>query len=106
MRVRRPLTSQQLFRSGHRPKKPKGRIPMLVIAAVRPRFYLPLIFLSLSLINMGCGGGSYSSPAEPAPQPSPSPGAKGMQGSWTIAFLSDVSNDYTVLEANISQSGT
>jgi hypothetical protein len=74
------------------------------ISMVRSKLYLPLIILSLSLTNFGCGGGSYSSPAVPTPQPSPS--AQGMQGSWTIAFHSDVSNDYTVLEANISQSGT
>jgi hypothetical protein len=76
------------------------------ISMVRSRLYLPLIILSLSLMNLGCGGGSYSSPAVSTPQPSPTPDAQGMQGSWTIAFHSDVSNDYTVLEANISQSST
>jgi hypothetical protein len=76
------------------------------IAMVRSRLYLPLIILPLSLLNIGCGGGSYSSPAEPTPQPSPNPAVQSMQGSWTMSFHSDVSNDYTVLEANISQSGT
>jgi hypothetical protein len=77
------------------------------IATVRPKPWL-LLILSLSLINIGCGGGGYSSPMQPSPQPSPSPnpGVQSMQGSWSIAFHSDVSNDYTVLEANISQAGT
>jgi hypothetical protein len=69
-----------------------------------------LMFLSLSLITIGCGGGSYSSPMQPAPvpspQPSPNPAVQSMQGPWVIWFHSDVSYDYTVLEANISQSGT
>jgi hypothetical protein len=69
-----------------------------------PRPYL--IVLSLSLLNIGCGGGGYSSPPQPSPQPSPNPSVQSMQGSWTMSFHSDVSNDYTVLEANISQSGT
>jgi len=79
---------------------------MNAVAKLASRFYSISIILSLSLINIGCGGAGYSSPMPPSPQPSPNPTLKSMQGSWTISFHSDVSNDYTVLEANISQAGT
>jgi hypothetical protein len=72
------------------------------------------IILSLSLLNIGCGVGGYSPPMQPSPSPAPSPqpspspnpGVQTMQGPWVVWFHSDVSNDYIVLEANISQSGT
>jgi hypothetical protein len=80
---------------------------MNAIAKLASRPYL--IILSLSLITIGCGGG-YSSPMQPtpapSPQPSPNPAVQSMQGAWVVWFHSDVSNDYTVLEANISQAGT
>lgn len=73
-------------------------------AVVRSRSYLKLI-LCLSLVDIGCGGSNYSPPAQPPPGPSvvlPS-----VQGSWEIQLHSEVSpNDYTVLEANLSQTGT
>jgi hypothetical protein len=92
----------------NRPTKPKGRISMNSFAKRMPRPYL--IILSLYLLNIGCGGGGYSSPVQPSPapspQPSPTPGVQSMQGPWVVWFHSDVSNEYIVLEANISQSGT
>jgi hypothetical protein len=75
---------------------------MKAIAEFRRRSYLKLLIFPLSLVAIGCGGSSYST----SPQPSPSPGAQSMQGSWTIAFHSDLSDNYTVLEANLSQAGT
>ena len=75
----------------------------------RLSFLRPLIF-SLFLIAAGCGGSGYSSSPQPSPSPSPSPNPNtisSMQGSWTIWFQSTVSpNSFTVLEANLSQTGT
>jgi hypothetical protein len=73
--------------------------PVKLLSNLRP------LLLSLSLVAVSCGGSAYS----PSPQPSPSPNETtvSMQGSWTIYFQSSVSpNSFTVLEANLSQTGT
>lgn len=76
-------------------------------ARVRGSSYARLLVLSFSVISVGCGGGNYSSPSQPSTQP-PGPSAvSSMQGPWEILFHSDASpNQFTVLEANLSQSGT
>ena len=72
-------------------------------AIVRSRSYLKLI-LCLSLVDIGCGGSNYSPPAQPPPGPSV---VSSVQGSWEIQLHSEVSpNEYIVLEANLSQTGT
>ena len=76
-----------------------------------PKLFVGLLTLCLSLADVGCGGGSYSSPQptpQPAPQPSPGPSVlPSVQGPWEFQFHSDSSsNDYTVLEVNLTQTGT
>ena len=72
-------------------------------AVIIPRSYLGLLVLCFSLADIGCGGGSYS---PPPPPPGPS-GLSSLQGSWELQFHSDVtSDDYTVLEVNLSQAGS
>ena len=77
---------------------------------VRSKYSRPIIrlILALSLVDVGCGGGNYSPASQSSPQPSPGPSAvPSMQGSWEIVFQSDVSpNKPTVLEMNLSESGT
>ncbi len=70
---------------------------------VRSRSYLKLI-LCLSLLDIGCGGSSYSPPVQGPPG---TPLVASVQGSWELQLHSEVSpNEYTVLEANLSQTGT
>jgi len=74
---------------------------------IRPLSHLNPLLLCLCLIVAGCGGSNYSPPSQPPPSPTPGADVISMQGSWTIWFQSSVtSNTFTVLEANISQSGT
>jgi hypothetical protein len=70
-----------------------------------PRLFVGLLTLYFSLAAVGCGGGSYSSTT---PQPSPGPSVvSSVQGSWEIQFHSaGSSNDYAVLEVNLTQAGT
>ena len=68
-----------------------------------PKLCLGFLGLCISLADIGCGGGSYS---PPPPPPGPS-GLSSLQGSWELQFHSDVtSDDYTVLEINLSQAGS
>ena len=73
------------------------------IATLRP--YVGILILFVPLVVIGCGGGGYSSPT---PQPAPGPEVQPVvQGAWEMQFHSaDSSNDYSVLEVNLSQTGT
>jgi hypothetical protein len=77
---------------------------------VRGSRYLWPLILVVFLLSIGCGGGTYSTSRPPSPQPQPPPGPSAtppMQGPWEILFNSDAApSEYTVLEANLSQSGT
>jgi hypothetical protein len=72
-----------------------------------------LAALSLSLSMPGCGGGGYAGSTGSGGNGGGNGGGSGgpsvvsMQGSWEIVFQSTVSqNQYTVLEANLTQTGT
>jgi len=68
-----------------------------------PKLFVGLLTLCLSIADAGCGGGSYSSPTPQSPGPSV---VSSVQGSWEFQFHSDgSSNDYTVLEVNLTQAG-
>src|SRR5580765_6188379 len=69
------------------------------------RSYVGVLILFVPLVVIGCGGGGYSSPT---PQPAPGPQVQSnVQGAWEIQFHSaDSSNGYSVLEVNLSQTGT
>jgi hypothetical protein len=70
--------------------------------AIAPfRSYVGLLVFLLAFVVIGCAGGSYSSPTPQAPEV-----LSVVQGAWEIQFHSAESNDYTVLELNLSQTGT
>lgn len=70
--------------------------------AIAPfRSYVGLLVFLLAFVVIGCAGGSYSSPTHQAPEV-----LSVVQGAWEIQFHSAESNDYTVLELNLSQTGT
>ncbi len=74
---------------------------------VKRSSYARLLILSLSLLGTGCGGGNYSSSSQPSTTPPTPSTVSSMQGSWEILFHADSSpTEFTVLEANLSQSGT
>jgi len=72
--------------------------------------FLPCFAMALASMVSACGG-TYSGQAKSNPPPSttqpPSSAGVGMQGSWEIYFHSNAStDDYIVLEANLSQAGS
>jgi hypothetical protein len=72
----------------------------------------PLV-LFLSLLSVGCGGGTYTNTGAGGGGGTGGGGTGGstgtasMQGSWEVLFHTDAAPDqYTVLETNLTQSGT
>ena len=72
--------------------------------------FLPCLAMALASMVAACGG-TYSEQtnSNPPPTTTPPPSSTGvrMQGSWEIYFHSNAStDDYIVLEANLSQAGS